>query len=41
MMLTVCSADLTVCLRQSHAERDLADLGCDYAEKEFSWLPSR
>ncbi|WP_328413309.1 acyl-CoA dehydrogenase family protein [Nocardia sp. NBC_00403] len=34
-------ADLTVYLRQSHAERDLADLGRDYAEKEFSWLPSR
>ncbi|MFQ6394185.1 hypothetical protein ACLMAJ_12065 [Nocardia sp. KC 131] len=34
-------ADLTVDLCQSHAERDLADLGRDYAEKEFSWLPSR
>ncbi|MEV6554158.1 acyl-CoA dehydrogenase family protein [Nocardia sp. NPDC051756] len=34
-------ADLTVYLRQSHAERDLADLGRDYAEKEFSWLPNR
>ena len=27
-------ADLTVYLRQSHAERDLADLGCDIAEAE-------
>ncbi|MFD6161310.1 acyl-CoA dehydrogenase family protein [Nocardia sp. NPDC060256] len=34
-------ADLTVYLRQSHAERDLADLGRAYAEKEFSWLPNR
>ncbi|MFD6398906.1 acyl-CoA dehydrogenase [Nocardia sp. NPDC060249] len=34
-------ADLTVYLRQSHAERDLAALGRDQAEKEFSWLPSR
>ncbi|MFC9659438.1 acyl-CoA dehydrogenase [Nocardia sp. NPDC127606] len=34
-------ADLTVYLRQSHAERDLADLGRDQAEKEFSWLLSR
>ncbi|WP_405161391.1 acyl-CoA dehydrogenase family protein [Nocardia sp. NBC_01499] len=34
-------ADLTVYLRQSHAERDLAALGRDYAEKEFSWLPNR
>lgn len=34
-------ADLTVYLRQSHAERDLAALGRDQAEKEFSWLPGR
>ncbi|PXX69176.1 hypothetical protein DFR70_102864 [Nocardia tenerifensis] len=34
-------ADLSVYLRQSHAERDLADLGRDYAQKEFSWLPNR
>ncbi|MFC8381862.1 acyl-CoA dehydrogenase [Nocardia sp. NPDC057272] len=34
-------ADLTVYLRQSHAERDLADLGRDQAEKEFTWLLSR
>ncbi|WP_240772373.1 acyl-CoA dehydrogenase family protein [Nocardia sp. CS682] len=34
-------ADLTVYLRQSHAERDLAQLGRDYAEREYSWLPNR
>jgi hypothetical protein len=32
-------ADLTVYLQQSHAERDLADLGRDQAERRFSWLP--
>lgn len=32
-------ADLTVYLRQSHAERDLAALGRDQADKEFSWWP--
>ncbi|MEV6426677.1 hypothetical protein [Nocardia sp. NPDC051463] len=35
------TTDLTVDLRRSHAERYLADRGRDYAEKEFSWLPSR
>ncbi len=30
-------ADLTVYLRQSHAERDLAELGRDRAEGEFRW----
>nr|WP_067563196.1 acyl-CoA dehydrogenase [Nocardia acidivorans] len=30
-------ADLTVYVRQSHAEVDLADLGRDIAEREFTW----
>ncbi|MBJ8337570.1 acyl-CoA dehydrogenase family protein [Antrihabitans sp. YC3-6] len=34
-------ADLTVYLRQSHAERDLADLGRDVAEKDFTWWHNR
>ncbi|MGV9408655.1 acyl-CoA dehydrogenase family protein [Nocardia sp. NPDC003693] len=31
-------ADLTVYLRQSHAESDLADLGSDTAGEDLSWL---